>query len=1343
MRRFRLINSKGESYDITTEDAFFHDPEGLGFQRDDTYHRVGSRYILANTAPSQGEIKGKLNFISSDPYGDYRAFLNFCNDDLQLEYEAGLTRSKYAVKSELSINYSLALDGSYIGYYDFSKGIFTALYRKVFYEDYAELPWTKLVDDYTYELADYSEYTETSPVNEGWYVDDGEGGYVLTEDTRINPEHIYYELFPVLYEAIYTEDMTEEERQETSPIAEGWYEYSYVELDYVLSEDNEVLEGKQYYEQILNEYSELYWPNMSPQYFGYYEFDEETGYSLTNDTIFELDKDYYEIVAPKYVSNACAIYECEIIGEDEPQIQNGSLILCNGLNSLTFDAETAIEKQVNGVCKATGSNKIQICLVNAAFPGMVFSDWIDDNQPQFVYKLDTPLIIPYADGKYDVNMQYDMTLSSETAYSNGTTSDDAELSATYRKLDGTTEHVSGNHITLEDCVIDSNIQELKITPEYDFDSYVKEQAWFPGAGNNLVPMENRSISGVYEASNVDVVIPETEVMSLAAGQAYQYAIQYEVENASSDGFYDEGPHIDIKLMASGQWTEKIDAPICISDTSVYDELKTSFYPVDWADRNQSPENPKSFYGLESLDIVDVGSYSFFDFPEERAITETSFGSNLIASYIPSGFQYVLVDQIAETHPLVHISWYDEYSPVEEGWYVKVNGTYQLSTDSSIQPGVSYYSYLDPQYISPSAEGWYVRINGEYIRSTDTEMSSSISYYDYHFVKTHVRLTGYLSREAASQFSTLDGAFWAYLKNTLNLKNSDKYAVAYEVEGSIHGGSIDAIFSKDINGGESSYFWAWTIPEGDYEFSYDEMSDSTRLPIFYSNVKLEADSFVTFGVKVNSMSTSQMTMDLTIYPTVTFENDYIYALESGLAYAQTVATTEHIINWSEDLGVLYGANFDLRTGSIEKTWECLDSYDGEELPGRWLSSMDPYDPNSTPTIGAQVLYELDSPIIYEEVFEPLYDFSEDLLVGDQTRSRYIYARSIPTSPPIDSDTNPQINNLWNIYTGNMIGQYENVSDVVVASHTILDLETDGEVWFGSGYKDGSFTVDHDMTLFISSTEDGIPEDHDGAVVRFNIAIILDKDDYSDDEEDGMDDAEEDGMEEFSKPLLYLDESYGNVKSIAYPLVSTIYYDAFDYQKYYRDVRISKIDKTELDKYGTLEIDITFKCLSPWMAPFRVFLQNAIDPSDPFTWPEHHSGSAEKSETWNITWGATSKMGLSMTSDSNVLSPCIIRVNGPLTNPRWSLYVNDILVSDGLCRVSIPEDQYLIISSYEDEFSIGIYGADGSFINDVYNQCDFSKELFVFLRNGENLIQISDDGGNYTYVVLEGSIYYESV
>lgn len=42
---------------------------------------------------------------------------------------------------------------------------------------------------------------------------------------------------------------------------------------------------------------------------------------------------------------------------------------------------------------------------------------------------------------------------------------------------------------------------------------------------------------------------------------------------------------------------------------------------------------------------------------------------------------------------------------------------------------------------------------------------------------------------------------------------------------------------------------------------------------------------------------------------------------------------------------------------------IASYAGEQLPGPWISSLDAYTPGATPTIGAQVVYELPDPVIY--------------------------------------------------------------------------------------------------------------------------------------------------------------------------------------------------------------------------------------------------------------------------------------------------------------------------------------------------------------------------------------------
>lgn len=55
-------------------------------------------------------------------------------------------------------------------------------------------------------------------------------------------------------------------------------------------------------------------------------------------------------------------------------------------------------------------------------------------------------------------------------------------------------------------------------------------------------------------------------------------------------------------------------------------------------------------------------------------------------------------------------------------------------------------------------------------------------------------------------------------------------------------------------------------------------------------------------------------------------------------------------------------YDLLHGGFIQTHGYIESYDGETLPGMWYSSMDVYSAGATPTIGAEVVYELEEPEI---------------------------------------------------------------------------------------------------------------------------------------------------------------------------------------------------------------------------------------------------------------------------------------------------------------------------------------------------------------------------------------------
>lgn len=62
--------------------------------------------------------------------------------------------------------------------------------------------------------------------------------------------------------------------------------------------------------------------------------------------------------------------------------------------------------------------------------------------------------------------------------------------------------------------------------------------------------------------------------------------------------------------------------------------------------------------------------------------------------------------------------------------------------------------------------------------------------------------------------------------------------------------------------------------------------------------------------------------------------------------------------------IYCGELNMTTGKLTITHSCIDSYNGEELPGKWISSEDVYVEGTTPTTGSQVVYELESPIVQQ-------------------------------------------------------------------------------------------------------------------------------------------------------------------------------------------------------------------------------------------------------------------------------------------------------------------------------------------------------------------------------------------
>ena len=69
------------------------------------------------------------------------------------------------------------------------------------------------------------------------------------------------------------------------------------------------------------------------------------------------------------------------------------------------------------------------------------------------------------------------------------------------------------------------------------------------------------------------------------------------------------------------------------------------------------------------------------------------------------------------------------------------------------------------------------------------------------------------------------------------------------------------------------------------------------------------------------------------------------------------------DWADNVGPIYGGQLNPTKGILTITKGHIGSYNGEELQGRWWSSLDEYAEGATPTIGAEVVYDLAEPVVY--------------------------------------------------------------------------------------------------------------------------------------------------------------------------------------------------------------------------------------------------------------------------------------------------------------------------------------------------------------------------------------------
>lgn len=87
LREYFLINELNQRYELRNvrQNTIMSDPEGLGYEKNMTYVRVGNTYKLDHSELAQGTITAEMSFLDYDTYQQFVDFIE-TSSDLRLIY---------------------------------------------------------------------------------------------------------------------------------------------------------------------------------------------------------------------------------------------------------------------------------------------------------------------------------------------------------------------------------------------------------------------------------------------------------------------------------------------------------------------------------------------------------------------------------------------------------------------------------------------------------------------------------------------------------------------------------------------------------------------------------------------------------------------------------------------------------------------------------------------------------------------------------------------------------------------------------------------------------------------------------------------------------------------------------------------------------------------------------------------------------------------------------------------------------------------------------------------------------------------------------------------------------
>ena len=178
----------------------------------------------------------------------------------------------------------------------------------------------------------------------------------------------------------------------------------------------------------------------------------------------------------------------------------------------------------------------------------------------------------------------------------------------------------------------------------------------------------------------------------------------------------------------------------------------------------------------------------------------------------------------------------------------------------------------------------------------------------------------------------------------------------------------------------------------------------------------------------------------------------------------------------------------------------------------------------------------------------------------------------------------------------------------------------------------------------------------------------------------------------------------------PLQLLYYPNGLNTTEYRKRVRVSKLDKSEINEYGVLDCNIEFISYTPWYKIVRDLINpdSGVVSGGGWIWDRGNKWRDSLDvdySTYHYKFNGSYRRTVRFISDANGNGPVKLSIHGPLVNPTWTQYVDGELVSTGglieNSPVTIDANEILTIDNTSGAYSMTVYNSETGIERNVYN------------------------------------------